>query len=397
MFISNSKSKFELCKGENSRSLTLDLIKGIGIMLMVLRHARAPYSDFVLLFHMAIFFIASGYLYKGEKIIDVRSLKNYIIRKFKGIYIPYFVYSAIFILGNNLFLKLNIYTDNSLFLSANGYEATYSTLGSYFGISETIKQIIKVGVLQGGTQLGGAFWFFQVLLIVLIAYAIVDYIIKKFFKFKKNSKRICIQFLVAISCLMVGYLCHKFGNNLRGLARVFSIYPLIFIGDSIRYFQIMECFFGKTTQTKNIFRIFVITGAAVIVLLVAYPRGHISLDGNNVENPIFYLSVSIAGWIMLYGIALLLQKVQFKGNKIIAYISKHSVPIIALHFLSFKLINLIVVILKGQDLYMIAAFPILMTQKMWWLAYMIIGLIFPLSIDYLLNVNQECKRQIIDA
>lgn len=53
--------------GNNHRDITLDLVKGIGILLMVIRHARAPYSDFVLLFHMAIFFIASGYLYVSGK------------------------------------------------------------------------------------------------------------------------------------------------------------------------------------------------------------------------------------------------------------------------------------------------------------------------------------------
>ena len=41
--------------GGGQRNRYIDLVKGIGIVLMVLRHARAPFSDFVLLFHMAIF------------------------------------------------------------------------------------------------------------------------------------------------------------------------------------------------------------------------------------------------------------------------------------------------------------------------------------------------------
>lgn len=49
---------------------------------MVLRHARAPYSDFVLLFHMAVFFIASGFLYNEKYSKSFDGIKIFVRKKF---------------------------------------------------------------------------------------------------------------------------------------------------------------------------------------------------------------------------------------------------------------------------------------------------------------------------
>lgn len=37
------------------RDETIDIIKGIGILCVVIGHAHAPFSSFIYLFHMAIF------------------------------------------------------------------------------------------------------------------------------------------------------------------------------------------------------------------------------------------------------------------------------------------------------------------------------------------------------
>ena len=89
--------------------------------------------------------------------------------------------------------------------------------------------------------------------------------------------------------------------------------------------------------------------------------------------------------MMLYGVALLLQRLSFVGNKAIAYISIHSVPIIALHFLCFKIINAVVVIVTEQKKYMTAAFPVLMHTDAWWIAYAAVGIGIPLLLDWMVR------------
>ena len=72
--------------GGDKRDTQIDILKGIGIFLMVFRHARGPYSDFVLLFHMALFFIASGYLYKRDNEYTKNNFVKFIKRKLKSLW-----------------------------------------------------------------------------------------------------------------------------------------------------------------------------------------------------------------------------------------------------------------------------------------------------------------------
>ena len=41
-----------------NRRTDIDILKGLGILMMVAGHAGAPLKSFISLFHMAIFFIA---------------------------------------------------------------------------------------------------------------------------------------------------------------------------------------------------------------------------------------------------------------------------------------------------------------------------------------------------
>ena len=50
------------------RDPVLDSMRGIGIVLMVLGHSGFPGTGFIYLFHMALFFMLSGWLFslRGE-------------------------------------------------------------------------------------------------------------------------------------------------------------------------------------------------------------------------------------------------------------------------------------------------------------------------------------------
>lgn len=364
----------DLITVKKERDLTIDLIKGIGIILMVIRHARAPYSDIILLFHMAIFFIASGYLYNGSKIKDLKSLRTFIIKKIKGLWLPQFIFSTIFVMFNNIFIQLNIYTDKPEFLLVDGPEVTYRRLAAHYDIIEMLKQIVKAVFFQCTTQVGGAFWFFQTLFIVLIMYATVDLILNRLGN--ENMRRI-IKGIFGIIFLLIGYYCCLNGLMLKGLSRVFSVYILIYMGENLR--DISRRITGiESSVYKEILSVVLAAG----MLLIAQNYGNIDLSSNSIENPIFFLTVSLLGWFLLYGISMLLLRTKCISINVISYISVHSVPIIALHFLCFKLINVIAVFVTGQEKYMIASFPVLMYSGLWWLAYTVVGICIPLALNF---------------
>lgn len=78
---------------ENKRDVSLDIAKGIGIILVVVGHViHGPVQSFIYLFHVPLFFLISGILYKP---VDIKTS----IRKNTFIYlIPYFAYLFFFLL-----------------------------------------------------------------------------------------------------------------------------------------------------------------------------------------------------------------------------------------------------------------------------------------------------------
>lgn len=356
---------------ERKRDSTIDVIKGIGIVLMVYRHARGPFSEYVVLFHMALFFIASGYLYNGNKIKNFEKLFIFIIRKIQNLWIPYFSFTVIYILLNNIFIKINIYTNDSKILTT---ASEYLTLGKIYDIKMIIREIIKAIFFQANTQMGGALWFFGTLFNVIILFAVLDYI------FRKTIGNSCImQGILSLIFLMIGYLCGKQNIYIYGLARTMSVYSLIYIGVIIKKFTLMKILENKVVKEIFLF-------GSCIMIIIGKNIGTISVVGNRFKDPVFFLLMSISGWILVWSIA----KIIVKGKKIIlknlCYISQHSVYIIGLHFLCFKLVSLAAVIIYAYPAYRLAEFPILMRGCFWALIYTIIGIIIPLIFEKILKL-----------
>ena len=58
------------------RDPVLDSMRGIGIVLMVLGHSGFPGTGFIYLFHMALFFMLSGWLFSlGGWVVHFAKLK----------------------------------------------------------------------------------------------------------------------------------------------------------------------------------------------------------------------------------------------------------------------------------------------------------------------------------
>jgi len=77
---------------KEARNSSLDIAKGIGIILVVIGHLHeAPLLlvKFIYSFHMPLFFILSGYIYNITKYSSL-SLYEYIRSKWGNLIIPYF-------------------------------------------------------------------------------------------------------------------------------------------------------------------------------------------------------------------------------------------------------------------------------------------------------------------
>ncbi len=138
---------------------SVSIAKGIGILLMVLAHARCPQwmQYFIGMFHMPLFFFLSGYCFKEKYLADT---KTFVMRRIRGLYYPYVKYSLLFLLFHNLFFNLNIYNGEYGF---NGQVSELYTLKDFL-----IKGVNIVSRMTGQEQLLGGFWFLKQLLLASI-------------------------------------------------------------------------------------------------------------------------------------------------------------------------------------------------------------------------------------
>jgi len=135
-----------------NRDEALDIIKGIGIILMVVRHSGAPayIHDIIYTFHMPLFFVCSGWFFSDRCIDDSR---GFVVRKIKSIYLPYWKWCFVFLLLHNVFYSVGIL--NSSYGALNG------SVSHLYEIKDFAVYVTDFTFRMTGydSYLLGAYWF----------------------------------------------------------------------------------------------------------------------------------------------------------------------------------------------------------------------------------------------
>jgi len=351
-----------------SRNPKIDVIKGIGIILMVAAHALCPFRQFIYLFHMPIFYIASGYLFNPQKVQDRPGLVRYTIRKLKKLWIPFFATNSICILLHNVFIKCHIYFNAAE--SPAGYVPADSGV-TYMTALEKVKEIIKCMFFLGGSQIGAATWFLRSLFMVSVLFAIFDILFRNILR--KFDVVVC-HGILSFLLLMAGYILQRIEFPSYSIGNLCSVYVLYFLGYVIRE--------KDANKFIDKHRLPVIVGA-FLILLFCYNLGIGSVDliANLYPNPLFLIVASISGWFLMYSIASLMQG--WKYSQGIIFIGKNTMPIILLHFLCFKIVNFGGVVYYGLPFALCGVSPVLFKDGYWWAPYTIAGVLCPLLVNQL--------------
>lgn len=352
------------------RDRHIDQIKGIGIILMVLGHSGFPYTHFLYLFHMAIFFMVSGYLFKTKDVVNIKNFVKFIFRKIKALWLPFFIWQSSFSLLNNLFIKVNIYTDQPVFQELT--PSIYKTLHEFMSPTQTYKEVIKSFFFLGGTQMGGAFWFLQTMFVVVCLYYTIEFILNKIFKHKK--KVFNIQMFLGIIFLIIGW---KEMLPINIINRSFSCYFLFGLGRIIHSLNIER-------KIDMIWKCIICLVLSLGILIILNYYGGVSLNINTYVNPIFLIATSLCGWCFLLSVIILVEHI--KMNNVLLFfeiIGKHTLAIVTLHFISFKIVNLVQVIIYSKPNFLIASYPVLYSKNGWWLVYCFIGIELPVLLDWI--------------
>lgn len=334
------------------RDESVTISKALGIMLMVLAHSGfSCIGDAAInMFHMPLFFFMSGYCFSDRHLIFP---KSFMLGKIKTVYFPYIKYSLFFLVLHNVFCRLQFYK------------------GGYYSLHDIIFQASRIFMSMGlHDQLLGGYWFMGNLFWGLI-------ITFMFLKYCRNNAIVGIIISLAISIIM----------------NIFDfLIPVIRVGfsDFFSAAFILTGVFYKRKDLKFELKPYTVLPIACILVVLGtiYWRGCVP---------------EIVAWKILpyYITAITGTLAIFSISKIIVYccrkrtfvnkIGGGTFAILTWHFLCFKFVSWMIIVIYKLPLDTLAEFPVIheYANNGWWVVYFLIGVMLPLGIDWLIRLFKE--------
>lgn len=363
-------------KAVAERDRCMDILRGFAVAYVVMGHSGFPASDFLCQFHTAVFFIVSGYFWKKSYTEDIAGIKRLIWNKIKTLWFPYVIWNGIFMLGNNLLCISGLYLcrQNEIIQIGTGMGEIHRMLS----VKDIFIEMIKIGVFMGGTELGGASWFFRILFMVSIAFGIIEFVLRRL-----SDHYIMAEVIVGIFFSLIGRWCRGVSNVYNGKAA----YLLENVGTCLLVYALFvfgQLFFRYANKFNNnrVAMITFVIGITVSVILYGCKLAFFRVP--------FGITIAVFGWFMIWGQSFLIDKCVEMVAVPMAYLGKNTIPVFMGHFACFKIVNIGIRIWKGLPSYYDGAFPAI---DGYWIVYSVTGIVLPLA----LNCIYKYVRQKIQS
>lgn len=362
----------------------LDVAKGIGIIGVCIGHAITNQLDtsqvehvvmlrFLTQFHMALFFWVNGILY-NEK-YSIHPMKGY-IKKLKAYYLPLIQYNLIYLLLHNLFIAAGL-------LSEEGIEG-------YYDAKTFLIHFVKV-FFGKREQFGGAMWFLVSLLVAVFIFITMDYLVTKLIG--QKYRMLCLTVIVLGAVLFQKVI---FQIPVKQLSRGINALFFFYLGYFYRYYKLNDYLkryryvIFAVGLAFSLWNAFLAQGGVVSV---------VTTEGMPIPLFLRYLLLAVVGILMV----LLFSQFPFiRELKILKILGRYSLEIMALHFLCFKLVSLIIIKVYHMDMKHLADYPVIIgIGGAWWVLYTVVGCLVPTVIKVGWNtikkkkVKYERNRQYI--
>jgi len=347
----------------------IDITKGIAIICVVLVHATTtgtveyglPHFYLIRIisgFVMPTFFFLNGFLYNSkyaEKPI-AGSLK-----KIKAYYIPFLEYNIAYLILHNLFAVLHLVDENN----GNGL----------YSARDYVKHFV-LAITGHREYFSGALWFLGSIMIISVIYIWSDYLGSILWNGKYKYVIITV---IVFAVALLGML--KIAPETMKLRRSCLDIVFFYAGHLFRKFDLFE-------KTKKYHPVIIVSG--IIMLILSGVLTGIAL-GRPFSLCWAYYLIGIWGAVTIVLIAKMPIIEKIPGLK---FVGQSSLEIMALHFLAFKVVTLIGVVVYGLDISRMADYPVLQgINGCWFLLYVIAGVSLPTLFNY---VKMCIKKQIKD-
>ncbi len=257
-----------------SRLDYIDILKGCGILLMVLGHMwfeQFDYETYIYAFHMPLFVLLSGYLYKTPG-----NLGAGLRRKMKSLLFPYFVFGMIYFFGYMIFAY-----------QPGAEWAPY------------LKSIFLISV--DGLPYESALWFLMALFWTWLIYVLLE--------------RACKDpWVLGILLILLGAVGSLWGSYVPfllpwGIQNALAMLPFFGLGHLFRSLQGKSPILGAWERLSVAKRVFVLIIGLVVNGIFIYKNGKVDLRSQTWQMiPATYFNAVCAVWLWSEMVMCVLQK-----------------------------------------------------------------------------------------
>lgn len=278
-------------------------------------------------------------------------MKGFIIKRIKTIYLPFIKYSLCFLCLHNIFFRINfigIINGNTLY-----------TLRQY------IHQAINILILGGGESLTGPLWYLIPLIEVELLYVMMMYIVRKVTDERKS------MYIIGILCLLIFFTLSNLDlpRNLSNASRLVLFY---YLGDLYK-----SCIYNRIK----------IKPVLAILCLAIWMICTVVSDSWQSEKLIIVVVSATCGIICIVKLAQLIRG----SKKILEYLGKKTMPIVAYHLLIFCLVKCVYVKVYNMNCKYIATKEAICDYK-WIIVYLVCGIFGSLFLDKVITDIKDCIK-----
>lgn len=348
-----------------------DILKGLGIIAVVIGHTGSPLVPFVYMYHIVLFFFISGYLYK-----DIYSTDPglFVTKRIKSLYWPFVKYGLGFLIFHNVLLHINV-------LSSKAEPCIIPT--REYGIVDMLRMANDIVTLRNTEQMPGAMWFLPSLFVAGILFCLIRYVSLRFIE----KYALFITGSVSIMLFGAGIILSQKHIVLPMHADVSLVaMPIFFAGYLLNNFKI-----------KVYMHWGIALFSAAFLIFTAGKYGFFEVVNQKYVNPWLFILASCAGIYINMFIGKVIENISVLRT-IIAYIGQCSLKILALHFFAFKIVSAIYIAADKAPHYWLAKFPVITGDNGWWIAYALFGIGLPVFLDtiYISVRNRFFKKTTLE-
>lgn len=303
----------------SNRDATIDIIKGFAIVAVVLLHINFSfpkigffnsYSIFGGLWHVAVFFVVSGWFLKDNRLLNFKTFaKGKIIHlylKAMYVYIP-------FVLLHNVFLN-----NDWLYGDVNYHHGILSD----YTFVQTLYHVGCQFLFTQREPFSGAMWFVDSLFFGLIFYSLITIMVFKYLNTRSDNDKRIVRFIICF-CLafMSAALRDVCGLNIPKISNTLSALVLICVGQFLGQMKL---------KFDNLLLLLV---AFVIFIQYTVLTPSVALNGNQYKDVVYLIVSSVSA---LYILGTTSKKlVQSRWGGIIEHIGKESFWVMGFHMVGF--------------------------------------------------------------